>query len=154
MGIACRASGRFVGRGDAKRQLRRYFELLATDEYRGHMYAKYPVLLRFVTQTTVHYIDFVKEMLDRVSMDRDELASFAGVGDDFRLEDMSIDRGDAHDGGRAVAMLTIGGRKIVYKPRDLHIHELFGRIGEAMRTDEGFPSDASVGRADEIRLRL
>ena len=72
------------------------------------MYAKYPVLLRFVTQTTVHYIDFVKEMLDRVSMDRDELASFAGVGDDFRLEDMSIDRGDAHDGGRAVAMLTIG----------------------------------------------
>ena len=66
-----------LGDGDAKRQLRRYFELLATDEYRGHMYAKYPVLLRFVTQTTVHYIDFVKEMLDRVSMDRDELASFA-----------------------------------------------------------------------------
>ena len=39
-----------LGDGDAKRQLRRYFELLATDEYRGHMYAKYPVLLRFVTQ--------------------------------------------------------------------------------------------------------
>ena len=127
-----------LGDGDAKRQLRRYFELLATDEYRGHMYAKYPVLLRFVTQTTVHYIDFVKEMLDRVSMDRDELASFAGVGDDFRLEDMSIDRGDAHDGGRAVAMLTIGGRKIVYKPRDLHIHELFAGLVRRCERTKGF----------------
>lgn len=68
MGIACRASGRFVKtamRSDNCGDI----EPLATDEYRGHMYAKYPVLLRFVTQTTVHYIDFVKEMLDRVSMD-------------------------------------------------------------------------------------
>ena len=77
-------------------------------------------------------------MLDRVSMDRDELASFAGVGDDFRLEDMSIDRGDAHDGGRAVAMLTIGGRKIVYKPRDLHIHELFAGLVRRCERTKGF----------------
>ena len=37
-----------------------------------------------------------------------------------------------------VAMLTIGGRKIVYKPRDLHIHELFAGLVRRCERTKGF----------------
>lgn len=136
--IACQ-TGSLDG-GDVKRQLQRYLELLATDGYHGHMHAKHPVLFRSVTQTTVHYINFVEEMFDHVSMGHNELVSFASVGGDFRLENISIDRGDTYDDGKAVVILTIGGRKVVHKSRDLHIHELFaGLVRRCKRTKGSLP---------------
>lgn len=132
-----RAAGS-LGEGYAKQQLQRFFSLTATRQYRERLYAKYPVMLRFVTQMTNNYVRFVEELIDRIVENQSELRRFMNVDGDFTVDSMAIDQGDVHDQGRTVVMLSISGRPIVYKPRSLAIHVLFVDLVHRFEWTAGF----------------
>ncbi|MBW4721050.1 type 2 lanthipeptide synthetase LanM family protein [Saccharothrix obliqua] len=94
------------------------------------LFAKYPVLARLLGQTCLHAATAHRELLDRYAADRADLVRTLLDGrDPGRLTAVETDRGDAHQRGRAVAVLTFeDGRRVVYKPRPVALHARFAEL--------------------------
>lgn len=94
---------------------------------------RYPVLGRLLAVTYTNWADSITEFLERLSKDSAMLANtFFNTDKLGLLVDYSGDAGDVHCNGRSVALLTFsGGRKLVYKPKNLQIaNDFFGLIKE------------------------
>ncbi|SIS30087.1 type 2 lantibiotic biosynthesis protein LanM [Chryseobacterium shigense] len=93
----------------------------------------YPVLGRLLAVAYTNWADSITEFLERLSHDREMIAkTFFNTDNLGLLVDYSGDAGDVHCNGRSVALLTFsGGRKLVYKPKNLQIaNDFFGLITE------------------------
>lgn len=93
----------------------------------------YPVLGRLIAVAYTNWADSITEFLERLSQDRVMIANtFFNTNNLGLLVDYSGDAGDVHCNGRSVALLTFsGGRKLVYKPKNLQIaNDFFELITE------------------------
>lgn len=93
----------------------------------------YPVLGRLLAVSYTNWADSITEFLERLSQDKAMIANtFFNTDKLGLLVDYSGDAGDVHCNGRSVALLTFsGGRKLVYKPKNLQIaNDFFGLITE------------------------
>jgi type 2 lantibiotic biosynthesis protein LanM len=90
----------------------------------------YPVLARLLAQATENAGAAGAELLRRYRADRAGIvAGLLGGADPGPLTGVEPGRGDAHGGGRTVAVLTFAdGRQVVYKPRPLDAHARFGTL--------------------------
>ncbi|WP_133901946.1 type 2 lanthipeptide synthetase LanM [Actinophytocola oryzae] len=100
----------------------------ATSDGLGALCAAYPVLARLLGQTCLQAAESTVELLRRFQSDRREiLGVLLGGADPGPLTEVEAGAGDTHRSGRSVAILTFSdGRKVVYKPRDLAVHQHFG----------------------------
>lgn len=93
----------------------------------------YPVLGRLLAVAYTNWADSITEFLERLSQDKEMIANtFFNTNKLGLLVDYSGDAGDVHCNGRSVALLTFsGGRKLVYKPKNLQIaNDFFELITE------------------------
>ncbi|AOT62425.1 Lanthionine synthetase C-like protein [Streptomyces rubrolavendulae] len=90
---------------------------------------RYPVLARMLGETCLHTASATAELLGRYAEDRPAIvAGLCDGADPGPLVRVDLDRGDAHQGGRSVALLRFAdGRTVVYKPRPLDQHVLLDR---------------------------
>lgn len=74
---------------------------------------------RLVTNRVSYSLEAFRELLERFENDLDLLASFLGAAI-TSVDDWRLNRGDTHNCGRSVAILTVNGStKLVYKPHSL-----------------------------------
>ncbi|MEU4442926.1 type 2 lanthipeptide synthetase LanM family protein [Actinosynnema sp. NPDC023926] len=94
------------------------------------LFARYPVLARLLGQTCLHAVDAHRELLDRFALDRPEIVRTLLDGrDPGPLARVETGRGDPHARGRSVAVLTFAdGRRVVYKPRPVALHQAFADL--------------------------
>lgn len=112
---------------------------LGTREAYDAVFGSYPVLARKLTETTVRFIDFIREFAMRVEHDAEDIRCFLHITERLRVGEITLDSGDCHDGGRSVILLTVNeGKRIVYKPRRLSIHGFFRRLAGECERYEGF----------------
>ncbi|GAA3875827.1 type 2 lanthipeptide synthetase LanM family protein [Saccharothrix violaceirubra] len=88
---------------------------------------RHPVLARHLGQTCLRAAEAQLELLDRLDRDHDDIVATLLHGTDpGPVRTVDTGRGDAHQGGRTVAVITYAdGRKVVYKPRPVATHVAF-----------------------------
>ncbi|WP_123528552.1 type 2 lanthipeptide synthetase LanM family protein [Streptomyces sp. 840.1] len=108
------------------------------------LFTAYPVLARMLARTALDAADAVAELGLRLLTDRGELVSVLLDGrDPGPLTRVELGRGDAHCGGRSVAVLEFAdGSRVVYKPRPLGQHALLDDLTHWL-----------TGRVDGLELR-
>ncbi|MFD1076412.1 type 2 lanthipeptide synthetase LanM family protein [Longispora fulva] len=120
---------------------------------------EYPVLARLLVQATDNAVDAFVELVDRWRADRPAVVAglFGGV-DPGPCVAVDTGAGDAHRGGRSVAVLRFAdGRKLVYKPRSLAVHARFHGLVRWLNTKTdptGTGEPAPPAAADPGRLDL
>ena len=96
----------------------------------GALLHSYPVLGRLLATVVDSWIEATAELIVRLERDWRELLRFIDV-DGSGYQSQQVERirtgiADSHRGGREVLILTLGhGQRVVYKPRDLRLHEYF-----------------------------
>ncbi|GAA1274278.1 lanthionine synthetase [Planotetraspora silvatica] len=92
----------------------------------AELMSEYVVLARLLAQACDQAIETHHELLARLAGDRDEIMASIFHGEDpGALVEIQMGGGvgDAHQGGRSVALLRFaGGARLVYKPRPLSVH--------------------------------
>jgi lantibiotic modifying enzyme len=89
-----------------------------------YMVNNFPVLIRLIHETIDNWITATNELLLRLSDDAEEIGLGKPLGDSVA----SIQRylSDPHNRGRTVdVVIYTSGRRIIYKPVDLGIHQAF-----------------------------
>lgn len=115
-----------------------YCALASTELYQRNLYARYPVMARFATIATRNYLDHVADYFARLGHCSDALASRLGLDGELRLDQVSMDGGDVHAHGRGVIITTINGARVVYKPRNLAVHDMFNDFAARLETEPDF----------------
>ncbi|MDO0928845.1 type 2 lanthipeptide synthetase LanM family protein [Streptomyces sp. TG1A-8] len=120
-----RRAGRLAGAGPRERFAAFCAATGAPDGLRT-LFTAYPVLARMLGQTALDAADAVAELGLRLLADRADLtAVLFGGRDPGPLARIELGCGDAHRGGRSVAVLGFAdGSRAVYKPRSLEHHAL------------------------------
>lgn len=82
----------------------------------------HPVAARILGTTVLAWLDSTVELIERLDRDITELAArFAGGRELGPVTELEADLSDPHRAGRRVVILTFGGCRIVYKPKDLRV---------------------------------
>ncbi|MDS3898914.1 type 2 lanthipeptide synthetase LanM [Staphylococcus hominis] len=90
------------------------------DFQRKDIYNNYPVLLRSISISTMHFVDFICEVLSHIHEDWDAISNeFQELG---TLNKMVIDAGDTHNFGRTVCKMKFENTTLIYKPKNLKIN--------------------------------
>ncbi|MFI9814769.1 type 2 lanthipeptide synthetase LanM family protein [Saccharothrix variisporea] len=90
---------------------------------------RYPVLARLLGQTCLHAAQAHQELLDRLSHDRATIVRTLLHDQDPGPVQTVEAKGDVHQRGRAVAVVTFAdNRKVVYKPRPTALHQAFSGL--------------------------
>lgn len=87
-------------------------------EVRQGVSDRYPVLDMLLDGAVQHRLALLAEVLDAAAADWQALTDL-GIAPDGPLTRIGISSGDAHNGGRRVAILTCRAGQLVYKPRSL-----------------------------------
>jgi len=87
----------------------------------------YPVLARLMATVSGFWVDSQAELLERLSLDLDEIKNdFGWPVDPGLIVGTSFGLSDPHHGGRVVVSLSFAsGQKLVYKPRSVGIEQAF-----------------------------
>jgi type 2 lantibiotic biosynthesis protein LanM len=96
------------------------------------LFQEYPVLGRLVAQRAENSLEAAWELCERWRADRELIAErLLGGGGPRVLSGFRFGAGDAHRGGRSVALLELaGGERLVYKPRPLAAQLRFNAVLE------------------------
>jgi type 2 lantibiotic biosynthesis protein LanM len=96
------------------------------------LFEQYPVLARLLGMASTLATKAWLELLTRFALDRTEvIESLLGGVEPGPVIGIDPSQGDQHRQGRSVAILSFAdGRKVVYKPRSLAAHALFGEVAE------------------------
>jgi type 2 lantibiotic biosynthesis protein LanM len=107
-----------------------FIESLRSPDEAGAILARYPVLAAESARHAKQLIATSFEILERFAADRDGIVHHLFAGSDpGTVTALEPGRGDRHDGGRTVAILTFdSGRKLVYKPRSLAVDSWFQEL--------------------------
>ncbi|WP_233442234.1 type 2 lanthipeptide synthetase LanM family protein [Lentzea atacamensis] len=103
------------------------------------LFARYPVLARLLAQACEQAVSAHHELSSRFTRDRPEIVRVIfGGRDPGTLASIETDRGDAHQQGRTVAVLTFeSGDRLVYRPRPVGLHEHFSAQLDWLSTRTG-----------------
>ncbi|WP_023591207.1 type 2 lanthipeptide synthetase LanM family protein [Streptomyces thermolilacinus] len=123
-----RTAGRLTG-ATPRERFTAFVEGLREPGALAALLVRYPVLARMLGETCLNTAAATAELLARYADDRPAIVAELCDGDDpGPLVRVDLDRGDAHQGGRSVAILRFaGGPTVVYKPRPLDQHALLDR---------------------------
>ncbi|WP_432837563.1 type 2 lanthipeptide synthetase LanM family protein [Dactylosporangium sp. CA-092794] len=124
-----RLQGRLHGETPAER-FWSFVEHFAGRAGREALFAEYPVLARLLVQRAEHTAEAVWEFSERWRRDRAEIAGalFDGAPPG-PVTSIGLSAGDGHQRGRCVYIVELaGGRRVVYKPRPLAVHERFNEL--------------------------
>ncbi|MET0236292.1 MAG: type 2 lanthipeptide synthetase LanM family protein [Kibdelosporangium sp.] len=130
-----RVSGRLAGQ-TAHQRFADFIRAQSSSERLTALFAEYPVLARLLGQACQHAADAQVELIERFAADRELVVMrLLGGVDPGALVDIQTGTGDSHRRGRSVAILHFAnGRKVVYKPRSLDLHEHFGGLVSWLNT--------------------
>ncbi|MDT9685978.1 type 2 lanthipeptide synthetase LanM family protein [Streptomyces sp. TRM76323] len=147
-----RAGGRLTG-ATPRDRFAAFLDGLRTPGALAALLARYPVLARMLGETCLNTAAATAELLERYAEDRPAVvAELCGGTDPGPLVRVDLGRGDAHQGGRSVALLHFArGRTVVYKPRPLDQHTLLDRAVAWLNGKTpglGLRTPRSVRRAD------
>lgn len=111
-----------------------YVHALSDERTRRHLSTSYPVLRRWVDEHIRSWCTHIGSILDRFEADKAALSMTLGIpSEHMRLDSIRTGLGDAHRGGRSVALLTTSGdRRIIYKPRSIDVDEHFSELLAAL----------------------
>lgn len=115
---------------DGGQRFHDFVRRLSAPDPLADLLAAYPVLARLLADAASRLAAGTVELLDRLRADRAAVADALLDGrDPGRLDRLDLDRGDPHDGGRTVAVLSFAsGDRLVYKPRDVSGHTTLSRF--------------------------
>jgi type 2 lantibiotic biosynthesis protein LanM len=104
-----------------------FVERLTQPSLRAELFMKYPVLARLLTEVTRLWVEQVKLLLTRLSIDKPRFSQAFHVSEDLDpivlLEDIPS---DPHGGGKQVWKIVFAnGLRLVYKPRSIAIEHHF-----------------------------
>ncbi|MBE9913637.1 type 2 lantipeptide synthetase LanM [Paenibacillus donghaensis] len=107
-----------------------YFKLLEDSHNLRVFFDTYPVLARCLTERTLMFSSYVREIIVHYNSDWIKFKSKLGNGCDYDcLTGIEIGAGDTHNKGKSVAILKFNsGSKLVYKPHSLHIDECYSHM--------------------------
>ncbi|MEK4360748.1 type 2 lanthipeptide synthetase LanM family protein [Paenibacillus sp. FSL M7-1455] len=107
-----------------------YFKLLEDPHHLKVFFDTYPVLARCLTEHTLMFSSYVREIIVHYSSDWIKFNSKMGNGCNFDcLSGIEIGAGDTHNAGKSVAILKFNsGAKLVYKPHSLRIDECYSAM--------------------------
>src|ERR1035441_5530573 len=91
-----------------------------------HLFEDKPVLLRLIASVTRQWIDTSREFVLRLDADLATIRrGILHVGGDSRVAKIEGDLSDPHNSGHSVQIVSFeDGSRIVYKPKDLRLHEI------------------------------
>ncbi|MBL1108602.1 type 2 lantipeptide synthetase LanM family protein [Streptomyces sp. 5-8] len=127
---AARLEGRLHG-ADPEARYEAFGESLRDPERALDLLAAHPVLARGLVGHVRQWVDVRAEFAERLIADFPELRErFAISGEGLKdLADITFGAGDAHRGGRTVAILAFrDGSRLVYKPRSLAVDTHVNRL--------------------------
>lgn len=103
---------------------------LREPDIRGYLHARYPMLRRRIDDACHVWLEQACAIIARYAEDEDGIrAKLLPRGPAAGIEKVRFGLGDAHRGGRSVAILDFsGGRHVVYKPRSLAIDTHFAQL--------------------------
>lgn len=112
---------------DGRERFADFVRQLAEPGRLGVLLSRYPVLGRLLAESVRQAVDSRRELLARYAADRTTIVDcLLGGQDPGRLVAIDETGADSHRGGRTVAVLVFaGGRRVVYKPRDVRAHVRF-----------------------------
>ncbi|MET8539466.1 type 2 lanthipeptide synthetase LanM family protein [Kitasatospora sp. NPDC004799] len=124
-----RLSDRLSG-GTPRERFRSFVAWQREPEQLAALLDEYAVLARLLACVTVNAVQAHREFLERFTADRPALVErFFDGRDPGELTEVRTGRGDGHEAGRSVALLTFSsGARLVYKPRPLAVHEHFNAL--------------------------
>ncbi|MCH0558108.1 type 2 lanthipeptide synthetase LanM family protein [Streptomyces sp. MUM 16J] len=130
-----RTAGRLRGRTGPERYLD-FLTRLAGRPALTDLFARYPVLPGLLAREAHGTARALSELLDRLRRDRTALDSVLLPGAcTARLTAVDLGAGDRHGGGRSVAVLRFAdGRRLVYKPRPLGLHQCWNGLLDWLRS--------------------
>ncbi len=92
-------------------------------------FLEYCVLARLMVQQLTTWLAVSQEFLQRYQQDYAAIESVLFAGEKAALVDIQGNLSDPHSCGRTVFLLKFtGDRRVIYKPRDLHMEALFDRF--------------------------
>lgn len=92
----------------------------------------YPVLARLLATRTEFFtknLELFFNSLDELT--EKELSAFS-IQQPFSLNTVAMDKGDSHEQGKSVILMTINGKKLVFKYKDLTIANRFDRFCQSI----------------------
>ena len=88
----------------------------------------FPVLPSLIGTAVRQWHEATLEMLTRVQRHRDDLSAWFGIDTAPELTGVTMSAGDQHNDGRSVAVLQFGAGRVVYKPRDMQLEQLWAEV--------------------------
>ncbi|TMQ64851.1 MAG: type 2 lantipeptide synthetase LanM [Candidatus Eisenbacteria bacterium] len=107
-----------------------FIGLLSQADFRLRLLREYPVLARCAAEHIRAWVDSSLELMRRLGADWGDLrAGLLGRSETGSLTELRMEAGDAHRGGRSVAVLGFAsGARLVYKPRPLAMEARFQEL--------------------------
>ena len=105
--------------GDSPEERYIYYEkYIGTSDYKKRFEMKYPIVANLLDSIADNTNSYITEIIEHLNTDLPKLKHSFGVEtcDEIRIK---LGQGDMHNGGRTVAIVEIGKKKLLYKP---HVH--------------------------------
>ncbi|WP_269517551.1 type 2 lanthipeptide synthetase LanM family protein [Alteromonas sp. BMJM2] len=105
-------------------------------EVKHFFFKLYPVLKQRIAILCQHWLEQTVNIIERYHIDRESIASdILNVTVAPDIVDIRYAMGDAHRGGKSVAILKLSdGQSVVYKPRSLSIDKHFAQLIQQVNT--------------------
>ncbi|MGH3158689.1 MAG: type 2 lanthipeptide synthetase LanM family protein, partial [Streptosporangiaceae bacterium] len=128
LGVA-RAEGRLDG-PDGRARFADFIRQQCEPAGLADLFERYPVLARLLASASLQATRAAAELLTRFASDRSAvIGGLLGGFDPGPIVAIDSGLGDRHRNGRSVAAVSFAdGRKVIYKPRSLAAHVLFGEV--------------------------
>lgn len=122
----------------------KFFEDMAgTKTYAEELFTKYPVLKTKIDTYCMATRDYVVEIVNHLQKDQKEVERIIGISIKH-INDIEIESGDSHNGGKTVSILLLDSGKVVYKPHSLHANILFARLLDLVNKNAGLMCDLNA----------
>ncbi|MFD2655622.1 type 2 lanthipeptide synthetase LanM family protein [Gracilibacillus thailandensis] len=118
--------------GETKEEKYRYYNeyFLGDSTYLNHFFELYPGILRILHNEVRKIVKITTDIVKHYVEDMESINFFKSK-QPYRIETIILGLGDSHSDGRRVAKIILENNyKLIYKPRDLHIDQMYREICE------------------------
>ena len=103
-----------------------FVDKLAQPRHARELLARYRLMVRQVGTAIANRVEARAELVERLQQDWPRICATLGFEPHDELTGVDAETGDAHRGGRSVAVLTFAsGKRLVYKPRPIGVEQSF-----------------------------
>lgn len=100
---------------------------ISNNKIKSKLYEQYSVIDNILSSKVKKSYFYIKEILSNFNKDKENLKKVFGL-ENYNISNIELGKGDTHNGGKTVAIISIGNKKIVYKPHDLSPDIVFSNI--------------------------